>query len=266
MREIIETLAGTIGERNLYRPRAYAEAADFIEQCLPSASRHTFDSGVNIECEIPGNDEIIIVGAHYDTVSGSPGADDNATGVAALIDLAKRFSAPKRTIRFVAFANEEPPFFDTAQMGSLRYAQRCHDRGEKIVAMLSLETIGFFNDAPQSQTYPSMLRLVYPSTANFIAFVSNVRSRALLRRCVKRFSGLPVESGALPEFIAGVAWSDQYAFWKLGYPALMVTDTALFRNPHYHTASDLPHTLDYDRLGRVVEGLTSVVLDLANAR
>ena len=266
--EIIETLAGTIGERNIYRPRAYAEAADFIEQCLPSASRHTFDSGVNIECEVRGNEEIIIVGAHYDTVSGSPGADDNASGVAAMLVIAQRLTseAPKRTIRFVAFANEEPPFFDTPQMGSLRYAQRCHDRGEKIVAMLSLETIGFFNDAPQSQTYPSMLSLVYPSTANFIAFVSNLRSRALLHRCVKRFSGVPIVSGALPEFIAGVAWSDQYAFWKFGYPAVMVTDTALFRNPHYHSATDTPGTLDYDRLGRVVGGLTSVVVDLANAK
>jgi Zn-dependent M28 family amino/carboxypeptidase len=266
--EIIETLAGTIGERNVTKPRAYAAAADFIEKSLRNSRRHEFESGVNIEAEVGGNDEIIVVGAHYDTVSGSPGADDNASGVAAMIELARRFASrsPERTIRFVAFANEEPPFFDTLQMGSLRYAQRCHDRGEKIVAMLSLETIGFFNDAPQSQQYPSMLGLVYPSTANFIAFVSNLRSRALLRRCVKRFSGLPVESGALPEFIAGVAWSDQYAFWKFGYPAVMVTDTALYRNPHYHTASDTPATLDYDRLGRVVEGLNSVVLDLANAK
>src|SRR5438105_10041238 len=116
MREIIETLAGKIGERNLMRPRAYADAADFIEASLPSASRHMFDSGVNIECEIPGTDEIIIVGAHYDTVAGSPGADDNASGVAAMITLANQFAAdggapPRRTLRFVAFANEEAPFF-----------------------------------------------------------------------------------------------------------------------------------------------------------
>ncbi len=270
--EIIGTLAGTIGERNATRPRAYADAAAFIEQSLPSASRHTFDSGVNIECQIRGNDEIIIVGAHYDTVPGSPGADDNGSGVAAMITIAKHFAAgvggapPRRTIRFVAFANEEPPFFATPQMGSLRYAERCRERNERVVAMFSLETIGYFSDAPSSQQYPSMLHLIYPSSANFIAFVSNLKSRALLRQSVREFrkvSDVPAESGALPEFIAGVSWSDQWAFWQCGYPAVMVTDTALFRNPHYHTATDRPQTLDYHRLTRVVDGLTGVVRELA---
>ena len=268
MRQIIETLAGTIGERNVTRPRAYADATAFIERSLPSASRHAFDSGVNIEYEVPGDDEIIVVGAHYDTVAGSPGADDNASGVAAMIAIARTLadSQLKHTVRFVAFANEEPPFFATSQMGSFRYAQRCRERKEKIIAMFSLETIGYFNDAPKSQQYPSILHLIYPSSANFIAFVSNLKSRALLRRSAREFrkaTDVPAESGALPEFIAGVSWSDQWAFWQCGYPAVMVTDTALFRNPHYHTATDRPETLDYDRLTRVVNGLTSVVRELA---
>ena len=263
IRSIVFTLARDIGERNVTRPRAYAAAAEFIEHSLPSAQRHTFDAGVNIECQVRGNDEIIVIGAHYDSVIGSPGADDNSTGVAAVIALAHRIRQSKRTIRFVAFANEEPPHFATPAMGSFQYAQRCKHRGENVVAMLSLETIGYFTDARNSQQYPAMLDLFYPSVGNFIAFVSNLRSRRLLRRCVRSFKGFPAECGALPEMIAGVAWSDQWAFWQCGYPAVMVTDTALFRNPHYHTATDRPETLDYDRLTRVVNGLTSVVRELA---
>ena len=231
---------------------------------------------MNIECEVRGDEEIIVVGAHYDTVPGSPGADDNASGVAAVIAMAQRLAAevggaplgrpPRKTIRFVAFANEEPPFFATPQMGSFRYAQRCRDRQEKIIGMFSLETIGYFSDAPKSQQYPSLLHLIYPPTANFIAFVSNLKSRALLRRSVRAFRkacDVPAESGALPEFIAGVSWSDQWSFWQCGYPAVMVTDTALFRNPHYHTATDRPETLDYGRLAKVVDGLTAMVRQLA---
>ncbi|HLJ73598.1 MAG TPA: M20/M25/M40 family metallo-hydrolase, partial [Thermoanaerobaculia bacterium] len=256
-----------IGERNVTKPRAYADAAAFTERSLPSATRQEFEAGVNIESEVRGNDEIIVVGAHYDSVVGSPGADDNATGVAAIIELARRFGRlqPARTLRFVAFANEEPPHFGTPAMGSWQYARRCHERGEKIVAMLSLETIGYFSDAPKSQTYPARLDLIYPGTANFIAFVSNIKSRRLLRRCVRAFKGFPVESGSLPTVIPGVGWSDQWAFWEFGYRAVMVTDTAPFRNPHYHTASDRPETIDFARLAQVIDGLTGVIEELANA-
>jgi Zn-dependent M28 family amino/carboxypeptidase len=275
LRAIIETLAGEIGERNVTRPRAYAAAATFIEESFRSAGfspqRQVFETGANIEAELRGGEDIVVIGAHYDSVIGSPGADDNGTGVAAVIELARAFAgkSPKRTIRFLAFANEEPPHFATLQMGSFRYAQRCKERGEKIVAMLSLETIGYFTDAPRSQRYPAMLDLFYPSVGNFIAFVSNLRSSRLLRRCVRQFRKhckIPCESGALPEMISGVAWSDQWAFWQFGYPAIMVTDTALFRNPHYHTATDRPETLDYQRLAAVVEGLKTVVEDLVNGR
>ena len=266
MREIIETLAGKIGERNVTRPQAYAAAAAFIEETFRAAGYAPARLQDNIEAEVRGSDEIIIVGAHYDTVPGSPGADDNASGVAAMLEIARRLRDSQKTIRFVAFANEESPFFGTAAMGSRQYAQRCRERREKVVAMFSLETIGYFSDAPKSQTYPSMLHLIYPPTANFIAFVSNLKSRALLRRCVREFrsaTDIPVAKGALPEFIAGVTWSDQLSFWQCGYPAVMVTDTALFRNPHYHTASDRPETLDYDRLARVVDGLTAMIRALS---
>jgi len=200
-------------------------------------------------------------------VPGSPGADDNASGVAALLAIARRFAGQtmRRTLRQVAFTNEEPPYFTTEQMGSWIYAKRCHERREPVVAMLSIEAVGYYSDAPRSQHYPAMLESIYPATANFIAFASNLGSRALLERCTnvfRRHASIRCEAGALPEDIPGIAWSDQWSFWRFGYEAVMVTDTALFRNPHYHERSDLPDTLDYERLAQTTEGLIAVVREL----
>jgi Zn-dependent M28 family amino/carboxypeptidase len=269
LRDDVYALAGTIGERNLLAPGAYADAARFIENALRRAGyAPVIDDASNVAAEISGGDDVVIVGAHYDTVPGSPGADDNASGVAALLAMARQLwrEKPKRTLRFVAFANEEPPYFMSEQMGSWSYAKRCRDRRERVVAMLSIEAIGLYSDAPGSQQYPALLEGAYPNVANFIAFVSNVQSRALLQRCVEIFrhsADVPCEAGALPEEVEGVAWSDQWSFWRFGYPAVMVTDTALFRNPHYHTRNDLPDTLDYARLAKTTEGLMAVVRDLA---
>ena len=275
----VTELAGNIGERNVMHPRALADAARYIERAFADAgytpARQTFVAdGVscsNIEAEVPGGAEIVVISAHYDSVIGAPGADDNGSGVAAVLALARTFAGrkQKRTLRFVAFANEEPPWFATEQMGSFRYAQRCRERRENVVAMLSLESIGYFTDTAGSQQYPAMLEHVYPKQGNFIAFASNLRSGALLRRCVavfRRHATVPAEGGALPEQVPGIGWSDQWAFWRCGYRAVMVTDTALFRNPNYHTATDTPDTLDYERLARVVEGLSSVVENLANGK
>jgi Zn-dependent M28 family amino/carboxypeptidase len=186
-----------------------------------------------------------------------------------MLSLARAFAKQpaKRTIRFVAFANEEPPYFQTANMGSYRYAQRCRERGERIIAMISLETIGYFNEAKGSQQYPAMLGAIYPDTATFIAFASNVSSRAVMQRSLdvfRRHAKVGSEGAALPEAVTGIAFSDQWSFWRAGYPAFMVTDTAFFRNPNYHSANDTPQTLDYARLTRVVEGLLPVVAALAN--
>ena len=270
LRKDIHALAAIIGERNAAEAReAYADAARFIEEAFRSAGyTPAIDEAANVEAEIPGSDEIVVIGAHYDTVAGSPGADDNASGVAAMLAIARRFARerPARTIRFVAFANEEPPYFATEQMGSWTYAKRCHDRRERVVVMLSIEAIGYFSDEEGSQHYPEILEGIYPTTANFIAFASNLGSRALLDRCVdvfRRHATVPAEAGALPEEIPGIAWSDQWSFWRFGYPAVMVTDTALFRNPHYHERSDLPDTLDYERLARVTEGLVALTRALA---
>lgn len=282
LREHVEVLSMRIGERNLWHPPTMDETlryvrGEFEKLGLPVADDefpvwHT--TAHNLVAWIQGGrepEEIVVVGAHYDSVLGSPGADDNASGVAALLELAQllRASSPARTLRFVAFANEEPPFFFTPGQGSLVYARRCRRRGERIVAMLSLESIGCYRDEPKSQRYPFPLGLLYPDRGNFIGFVGNLSSRALVRRCVATFRRecpLPSEGLAAWGYFPGVYWSDQWAFWRQGYPALMVTDTAPFRYPYYHTGEDTAEKLDYDRMGRLVFGLLAVLCDLAEVR
>jgi hypothetical protein len=288
LRADVQKLAGEIGERNMWHYPQLNAAADFIEDSFSRAGLRTRRDSYeirgqachNIEAEIPGNQpEIIVIGAHYDSVFGSPGANDNGSGAAAVLALAKRFAAreteqgapqrkPNKTLRFVAFVNEEPPYFLSGEMGSQVYARRCKERGDKISAMISLETIGYFSDAPNSQKYPSPgLGLFYPKVGNFIGFVSNVRSGALLRRVITLFrknARVPSEGASLPAFIPGVSWSDQWSFWQNGYPAIMVTDTAPFRYPYYHSSNDTPDKLDYDRFTLVVSGMEKVIEELAN--
>ena len=274
----VQHLAGDIGERNIPRYPQLNAAAEFIEGSFSIAGlrprRDSYElqgsACHNIEVEIRGTrPEIIVVGAHYDSVFGSPGANDNASGVAGLLALARRFAGKPttQTLRFVAFVNEEPPYFQTEQMGSLVYAKRCKAQGEQISAMISLETIGYFSDAPRSQVYPSPgFGLFYPTTGNFIGFVGNFPSRALVRRAIGLFreqGKIPAEGAALPAFIPGVGWSDQWSFWQCGYPAIMITDTAPFRYPYYHMSSDTPAKLDYDRFALVVSGMEKVIAELA---
>jgi hypothetical protein len=276
----VRILGGEIGERNMTRYPQLNAAADFIENSFSRTGlvprRDTYDlhgkACHNIEAEIRGTfPQIILIGAHYDSVFGSPGANDNGSGVAAMLALARRFTrtSAQHTLRFVAFANEEPPYFLTQQMGSFVYAGRCKARGDQISAMISLETIGYFSDAPHSQTYPALgLGTFYPTVGNFIGFVGNIPSRALLRRVMSIFRAqakLPSEGAALPAFIPGVSWSDQWAFWQHGYPGIMITDTAPFRYPHYHSAADTPDKLDYDRFALVVSGVQKVIEELDRA-
>jgi hypothetical protein len=277
----VRVLAEEIGERNVFRPDRLATAAAHLETTLSAAghrvSSQPFEVGGlevrNLEVEHRGHsrpDEIVVVGAHYDSVMGSPGANDNATGVAAVLELARLLTARElsRTVRFVLFVNEEPPFYLTEDMGSLRYARRARERGERIVAMFSLETIGFYSDAEGSQHYPFPFRFFYPSRGNFIGFVGNLASRSLVHDALasfRRHATLPSEGLAAPGWITGVGWSDHWAFWQQGYPGVMVTDTALFRYEAYHTPSDTPERVVYDRFARSVAGLEKVVLDLAGS-
>jgi Zn-dependent M28 family amino/carboxypeptidase len=280
LRTHVQQLAGHIGERNLFRYQQLLAAADYIGATLTGAGfhiqRHRYEvSGKpteNIEAEVRGTekaDEIILVGAHYDSVQGSPGANDNASGVAAMLALAQGFAKirPSRTVRFVSFTNEEPPFFQSRHMGSRVYAKRSRQRGEKITLMLSFETIGYYSDEPESQGYPFPFGLFYPSAANFIAFVSNMENAdrvTHLLTAFRRHARFPSEGGALWEWIPGVAWSDHWSFWKEGYPAVMVTDTAPNRYPHYHKATDTPDKIDFGRMARVVSGLQLVIHELAD--
>lgn len=276
----VDALAGDIGERNDGRIDALRDAADFVagrfnDAGYSAVQRHSFDVGGtrfdNLVAEVPGDEraeEIVIIGAHYDTAPGTPGANDNASGVAVLLTLAARFkdSHPPRTVRFVAFANEEPPFFDTNDMGSRRYAQHVKNRKEHVVAMLSLETLGCYSDVDGSQHYPFPFGLLYPDTGDFVGFVSDMASVSLTRGAVASFREhvkFPSEGAAVPGMIPGIYWSDHASFWPLGVPAVMVTDTAPFRYEHYHQFDDTPEKVDVARLARVTVGLAGVVDDLA---
>ncbi|MGE5171258.1 MAG: M28 family peptidase [Rudaea sp.] len=279
LRGHVERLAGDIGERHVGRPTALHAAEAFIGDAWRKLGydvrRQVYDAHdvecANLEITIPGirgHSPIVLAGAHYDTVPGSPGADDNASGIAALIELARmlRDVRPAHPIRLVAFVNEEPPFFYFGEMGSGVYARAARQRGDDIRVMLSLEMLGYFQDAPRSQRYPPFLRYFYPDRGNFVAFVSNLRSRGVLREVTNAFAercDVPAESLASPAVVPGVSWSDQLSFWRAGYRAVMVTDTAFYRNPHYHTAGDTPDKLDYARMARVVEGLARMLVALA---
>jgi Zn-dependent M28 family amino/carboxypeptidase len=276
----IETLATKIGERNVWNSDALERAATYIENTFGSAGyqarRQNFDAdGVrvsNIEAVLAGtslDSPALVLGAHYDSVRGCPGANDNGTGVAAVLELARRFARRprRRTIRFVAFVNEEPPFFQTPLMGSVFYARAARSRRERLIGMLSLETIGCYSDVRNSQKYPISVRGLYPDTGNFIAFVSNLTSARLLMRARRAFrsrTAFPVQCAALPALVPGVGWSDQWAFWQSGYRAMMVTDTAPFRYPWYHTPYDTPDKICLRHFAQVVDGLEHVVDVLAS--
>lgn len=280
LRADVELLAGKIGERNTLSYSSLVLAAEQIDARFKGLGlpvrrdSYLLESRemANIEAELRGRtrpEEIVVVGAHYDSVPGSPGANDNASGVAALLEVARRLrkAQPARTLRLVAFVNEEPPFFPGETMGSQIYARRARQRGDKVVAMLSLETIGYYSDRPGSQQYPAPFGSFYPDTGNFIGFVSDLGSRDLLRRAIGTFrdsTRFPSEGLAAPSGIPGIGWSDHWSFWQQGYPAIMITDTALYRYPHYHDQSDTPDKLDYDRMTRVVQGIGKVVEDLMN--
>jgi len=278
----VEALAGTIGERGIFRPDAYDAARDYIRRELIDAAGpgvpvqvQGFASGgrtvANLEVVRLGTDPALpclVVGAHYDTVRGTPGADDNATGVAALIELVRTLSAGThaRTVRLVAFANEEAPFFDGPEHGSLVYARSLKAAGERVNLMLSLEMLGYFTQTPGSQHYPPLLAPFYPDRGNFIGLVSNLGSRARLLELAAAFkaaSDFPVEHLASPEWVPGVSLSDHHSFWREGYRAVMVTDTAFYRNPHYHTATDAPETIDVAGLAAVTAGLAGALARLA---
>ncbi|MBL9153156.1 MAG: M20/M25/M40 family metallo-hydrolase [Verrucomicrobiales bacterium] len=285
LEKYVNVLAGDIGERHLGEPKSLRAAAYWIESTLgPNnigypVSRERYQVGGeevwNVVAELPGGrlaKEMVVVGAHYDTVPGCPGANDNGTGVAALLSLAHSFAGetPDRTIRFVAFVNEEPPHFHTESMGSLVHARHLAKTGARVSAMISLETIGFYSDEPGSQRTPPGLSVgPFPTVGNFVALVGNPESEPLVRAvgAAWELAGVSVRALpiALPESVEGVGWSDHWSFWQAGYPAVMVTDTAPFRYAHYHRPTDTPDRIDFARYTDVVKGLRTVIESLAKA-
>ncbi|MDO9371502.1 MAG: M20/M25/M40 family metallo-hydrolase [Gammaproteobacteria bacterium] len=278
----VRELSDVIGERNVFRPQALHAAAAYITQEWQqqgyTVNPQTYSvSGVacsNLEVTRHGSvkpDEIILIGAHYDTVAGSPGADDNASGVAALLEISRLFAAltPERTVRFVAFVNEESPFFFWNTMGSLVYARAARRRGDDIQLMIALEMLGYYSTTEGSQSYPPLLKYFYPGKGDFIAFVSDLRSRSLLRLFTSLFrahSDFPAQQLATSFLVPGVALSDHFSFWRQGYRALMITDTAFHRNPFYHTAGDTADKINYAAFTRVTQGIYQALAEFSAAR
>lgn len=286
--QLVSNLRGHVamvaaGEHNVVFSESLERTARYIETTLASlgyvVTRQEFEAGGvkvrNIEVSVssPGADRphLIVVGAHYDSARGAAGADDNGSGVAALLEIARKlksfYPVEGVEIRLVFYVNEELPWHGTEKMGSYVHASGLKRDGRDVIAMLSLETIGWYSEARGSQHYPFPYSLFYPSTGDFIAFVGNLRSRKLLRFVVgsfRRHEPFPSEGAVGFESTPGISRSDQWAYWKFGWPAVMVTDTALYRYPYYHTLQDSPDKLDYQKLARVVRGLEGVVRELAS--
>ncbi len=268
-------------EHNVANYEALEESARYIEGVLEGYGYHVGRQVYrvdgkdvrNIDAVIEpsgGTDpDVIVVGAHYDSVEGAPGANDNGSGTVAVLELARLLADLKgkvnKRIRFVLFVNEEPPYFMTRDMGSLRYAQMLSEKRERVTAMFSLETIGCFSDQPGSQKYPPPFGLMFPDRGNFVSFVGLTNSRPLVRQTIGSFRAhtkFPSIGGVAPVIVPGIGWSDHWSFSQYGFQALMVTDTAPFRYPHYHEPTDTPDKVDTESLARITKGMERVIRDL----
>lgn len=284
LRAHVQAIAST--EHNTATPRELEKAARHIETTLQgfgySLRRQEYEAGGqkvrNIEVSVsnaaPGAkpERIFIVGAHYDSARGAPGANDNGSGTAAVLELARLLKTmqPSRgtEVKFVFFVNEEPPWFMGEEMGSMQHARELRKHGQNVEGALILETVGWYSQKKNSQQLPPGLEKHYPTTGNFIAFVGTLESSALVRQALAAFkaqSDFPAEGLAAPAHVMGVTLSDHSSYNRHGYPALMITDTAFMRYPYYHTAEDTPDKLDYASMARVVKGLARTIESLAGA-
>jgi len=270
----VEHLSLKIGERHQWKDDSLSRAAKYIESALTSygyeVSLQAYPcyqaSAANLIVEKGGREKgIVVVGAHYDTVAGTPGADDNASGVAVLLELARlaqEFSF-RQTLLFAALANEEPPFFGTPDMGSMVFAKSLRDRETPVEVMLSLEMVGYFREESIQRFPLPGMGLFYPQRGDFIGIAGNFRSfkyASFFKKRMRKYSGIGVHSLIAPECFAGINLSDNLSFWRYGYKALMITDTAFYRNPHYHAETDTIDTLHFDRMAEVVRGLFYALL------
>lgn len=272
----VDTLSNEIGPRNSQYYPALLKTYHYIEQQM---SKYNSELSIqdyhyekkdyhNLILEYQGNelpDEIIVIGAHYDTVLNSPGADDNASGIACLLELIRLLHQyqTKRTVRFVAFTLEEPPFFGTEQMGSYVYARSCRNKNENIVSMIALEMLGFYTEKRNSQKHPfSHANQQYPDKGNFIALISNEKSHhlnKLFTSYIKETSLIEAHSYIPNHYTPEIELSDHASFWKHDYPAFMITDTAFFRNPNYHEVNDNIETINFRYFTRLVFSLIHAI-------
>ena len=268
-------LAG-LGEKSTRRRGQLAAAVEYIATELAAAGleieRQTYSAdgvpSTNLDASFPGftrTSPHLLIGAHYDSAHGTPGADDNCSAVALLIELAHHFGrhSPAAALRFAAFANEEPPHFHSGTMGSMVFARQCRSRGDALRAMICLESLGVFSDDPDTQALPPGVEHLIPKgfradVGNFVAIIDDGRDPALFADFCAGFS-TPAAIPALPATLPHLGVSDHWSFWQCDYPAIMLTDTAMFRNEHYHAASDTPEKLDYQRMAAVFEATCHAV-------
>lgn len=264
-----------IGDRHLWKDDSLSKAADYVESAFRTYGyevyRQTYlcygKSVSNLIAEKTGMDrEIVVIGAHYDTVPGTPGADDNASAVAGLLELARllKESSNRKAILFVAFVNEEPPCFGSHNMGSMVYAKQLKEREAPVEVMVSLEMIGFFSPE-RIQAYPLPgMGIFYPKTANYIGIAGNFHSSkyvSFFKKGIRKHSSIDSRSLTAPEFFGGINLSDNYSFWHHGYRAVMITDTSFFRNRNYHQETDTIDILNFEKMSEVVKGLYYTLLE-----
>jgi len=272
----VEELSVKIGERHLWKEGSLEKAKEYIQSVLISNGYEIWEqtfrcyqkevSNIIVERKAEGKD-VIVIGAHYDTVPGTPGADDNASSVSGVLELSRllKEATPKKTICLALFVNEEPPCFGSSNMGSMVYAKYLRDKKIEVLVMVSLEMIGYFSEE-EIQDYPiPIMSLLYPKKANYIGVVGNFRSRryvSLFKKGIKKYSNINSYSLTAPEFFGGINLSDNYSFWYYEFPAIMITDTSFFRNKHYHQESDTIDTLDFNKMVEVIKGLYYTILNI----
>ncbi len=272
----VRALSETFVPRDESHPENLDRCAAYIRREFESAHARVSEQPFSVDGKTyrnviahfgPETKEVVVVGAHYDTAGPLPGADDNASGVAGLLELARLLGNAQLSIRveLVAYTLEEPPFFRLEQMGSAVHAKALKRDGAVVRVMFSLEMIGYFSDAPGSQRFPSsVLSLFYPTEGNFISVIGKMGAGMLVRKIKKAMAeatSLPVYSINAPRLIPGVDFSDHLSYWREGYPAVMITDTAFYRNANYHTMWDTADRLDYQRMSQAVEAVYAAVIN-----
>lgn len=276
LRQHVEQIISPHHFRNYQNVDELNRVADYIKKQIAS---HDYSCGFqafqvksqtykNVVCKLEqGHEKTLVIGAHYDVAGEQDGADDNASGVAGLIELARLLMLQKDKLKYnlelVAYTLEEPPFFATEMMGSYVHAKSLKDNNTAVKGMIALEMIGFYSEQ-DIQEYPAGLGLIYPSKADFIAAVSNFSSNWMTKaykQAANRSSDLKVERLAAPSFVTGVDFSDHRNYWTFGYDAMMLTDTSFYRNKNYHEASDTIDTLNFEKMAQVIDGLAVMISD-----